>query len=375
MLSLVAGARPNFMKIAPLVPALRHAGIEPRIIHTGQHYDRRMSDTFFEELEIPQPDVNLGVGSGSHVWQIAEVMRRLEEDLAAHPPQAVVVVGDVNSTVAAAIAAKKLGLPLAHIEAGQRSFDRAMPEEINRQVTDVLADWLYTSELSGNANLAREGIPAERVEYVGNVAIDTLLACLDRAREGRHPERLGLAPGEYAVLTLHRPSNVDCPERLASIFRAVHEISRRLPVVFPVHPRTKARLNAFGFAECAEQDGYVPIEPLGYLAMLGLVEGARLVMTDSGGLQAETTALQVPCLTLRDNTEWPATVDGGSNRLVGWKTESIVRAATEVLAGPVRFGAIPPKWDGHAAERIAHHLADALARPGPQTDDRLACAP
>ena len=360
--SLIAGARPNFMKIAPLVPALRGVGIRVRLIHTGQHYDERMSDTFFRELDIPAPDANLAVGSGSHVWQIAEVMRRLEVEFTKHRPAEVVVVGDVNSTLAAALTANKLGIRVAHVEAGLRSFDRSMPEEINRIATDSISDWLFTSEPSAEENLRREGVAAERIHMVGNVMIDTLHQHLDRAKATLAFQQFGVEPRQYAVLTLHRPSNVDDRDRLASILRAVHDISRKLPVILPLHPRTKSRLEQFGFNSQPELNGYVPIEPLGYHSMLGLMESARVVMTDSGGIQEETTALRVPCITLRENTERPVTVDIGSNRLVGSQTESILAAVQEVLDGPARIGQVPEYWDGRTAVRVATVLKRTLDR-------------
>ncbi len=355
-LSIIAGARPNFMKIAPLARVLKL-----RIIHTGQHYDERMSRTFFDELAIPHPDVNLGVGSGSHIWQISEVMRRLEADFTEHRPDAVIVVGDVNSTVAATITANKLGIPVAHVEAGLRSFDRTMPEEINRILTDSISEWLFTSERSAEANLLREGVLPERIHYVGNVMIDTLLGHVEQARDLRQPARLGLEPLNYAILTLHRPANVDDPERLSEILRAVHHVSQTMPVIFPVHPRTRARIESFGFHQQHDLLGYTSTEPLGYLAMLGLMDSARFVMTDSGGVQEETTALRVPCLTIRENTERPSTVEAGSNRLVHWTTEAILAAVDEVQRESPRFGGIPEFWDGRAAERIAAILTNMLA--------------
>ncbi|MCO6459419.1 MAG: UDP-N-acetylglucosamine 2-epimerase (non-hydrolyzing) [Pirellulaceae bacterium] len=359
-ISLIAGARPNFMKIAPLVPAFRAVGLTPRLIHTGQHYDRRMSDTFFEELEIPEPDVNLGVGSGSHVWQISEVMRRLESDFIEHRPAAVVVVGDVNSTLAAAIAANKLRIPVAHVEAGLRSFDRAMPEENNRIMTDAISDWLFISEPSGRENLAREGVAESRIHLVGNVMIDTLLRHLERARGQRAWLQFGLEPRQYVVLTLHRPSNVDDPRRLESILRAVHEVSRQWPVIFPLHPRTKSQIEQHGLAQRSDLNGYQQIEPQGYHAMLGLMEAARFVLTDSGGIQEETTALGVPCLTLRENTERPVTVTHGSNQLVGWRTDDILAAVRRLPEDAPRSSSIPEMWDGRSAERIAEILARGI---------------
>jgi len=354
--TLIAGARPNFMKIAPLVRAMTAANVSWRLVHTGQHYDARMSQTFFDELGIPHPDVNLEVGSGSHIEQLAEVMRRLEGEFTKHRPGAVVVVGDVNSTVAAAMTANKLSIPVAHVEAGLRSGDRGMPEEINRRITDTISDWLFTSEPSGEENLLNEGIEPARIHHVGNVMIDTLLSHLDRAREQRDLAAKGLRDQQYAVLTLHRPSNVDDPQRFEAILRAVHAISGDLPVVFPIHPRTDKQMQAFGFAGRADLNGFTRLEPLGYLEMLGLIDSARLMLTDSGGLQEETTVLQVPCLTLRENTERPITITEGSNRLVGWQTDAILAATADMLAGPARIGTVPKNWDGRASERIVATL-------------------
>jgi UDP-N-acetylglucosamine 2-epimerase (non-hydrolysing) len=356
LITVIVGARPNFMKIARLVPALSAAGATVRIVHTGQHYDPKMSDAFFEELKIPSPDVNLGVGSGSHVHQIAEVMHRLEREFTDHRPDCVVVVGDVNSTVAAAMTASKMRVPLAHVEAGLRSFDRDMPEETNRMVTDALSDWLFTSESSGEQNLLREGVAPDKIHFVGNVMIDTMLANLERARAQQMPRRLGLAARQYAVLTLHRPSNVDDATRLESILRASHWLHRQLHTVFIVHPRTQARLRDFDFEHRSGLNSYTALEPLGYLSMLGLLDSARIVLTDSGGVQEETTALGVPCLTLRENTERPITVHVGTNRLVGWQTQRIVNAVEQVLAGSANKGSVPEKWDGKASERIASIL-------------------
>ena len=360
--SLIAGARPNFMKIAPLARALSDAGIQPRIIHTGQHYDARMSETFFRELSIPEPDVNLGVGSGTHVWQISETMRRLELEFTENRPDAVLVVGDVNSTVAAALTATKLGIRVGHVEAGLRSLDRSMPEEINRVVTDSVSDWLFTSEPAAEDNLRREGVAPQRIHPVGNVMIDTLRSHLDSAKAMRCYERLGLKAGSYAVLTLHRPSNVDRPEQLESIMRAVHRVSGQLPVVFPIHPRTESRIRQFGFSDRDELNGFTSIEPQGYLAMLSLMESSRFVLTDSGGIQEETTVLRVPCLTLRENTERPVTIDLGSNQLVGSRTEDILAAVQRILDGPTRIGRVPENWDGRTADRIARVVKGHLER-------------
>ncbi len=353
---LVAGARPNFMKIAPVARALESQGVAHAIVHTGQHYDERMSEAFFRELEIPPPLANLEVGSGSAVVQTAEIMRRLEPVLLEYRPDWVVVVGDVNSTVAAALAASKLGLRVAHVEAGLRSFDRSMPEELNRIVTDALSDRLFASEPSGVANIKREGIDERRIVLVGNVMIDTLLANLDRARAARTWERFDLRPSEFALATLHRPSNVDVRENLLSILTALEQTSQRLPVLLPLHPRTRQRIDEFGLAPSLSGGRVRIVEPLGYFDTISLIDAARLVLTDSGGMQEETTALCVPCLTLRDNTERPITVEMGSNRLVGSRYEAIVAAVDAVLAGPARVGTVPELWDGRAANRIASNL-------------------
>jgi UDP-N-acetylglucosamine 2-epimerase (non-hydrolysing) len=351
-LLVVAGARPNFMKVAPLMwEAARRPGVEARLVHTGQHYDRAMSELFFEQLKIPRPDASLGVGSGSHAVQTAEVMKRFEPVLLESRPDAVVVVGDVNSTIACALTAAKLGVPVAHVEAGLRSFDRAMPEEINRVLTDAISDWLFVSEPSGLANLRREGVPEDRIHLVGNVMIDTLLACRDRSESSPILEDLGLADKGYAVLTLHRPANVDDPAVFAGLMGAVGRIGRRLPIVFPVHPRTRKVLEG-------GVPGLRPIDPLGYLDFLKLTAHARLVLTDSGGLQEEATVLGVPCLTMRNNTERPATVDQGTNVLVGLDPERITAAGLRILADPPAAAwRTPDLWDGQAAGRILDILA------------------
>lgn len=360
-LSVIAGARPNFMKLAPLVAALKSAGAPPRIVHTGQHYDSKMSDTFFKELGIPDPDVNLGVGSGSHVFQISEIMRRLEDEFSTHTPQAVVVVGDVNSTLAAALTAQKLGIRVAHVEAGLRSFDREMPEEINRILTDAISDWLFTSEPVAEINLRREGVSPERIHYVGNVMIDTLLAQLPRARDLHYCRQLGLEPRTYQVVTLHRPANVDDASRLRAILDGLSQTNAHLTTVFVVHPRTRKRLHEFGLLPVLESPGFRAVEPLGYLAMLSLVDSSRLVLTDSGGIQEETTALRIPCLTLRENTERPITIEEGTNELVGWRTAEIAGAAARVLEGKFKTGTIPATWDGRASERIVARLRADLS--------------
>lgn len=353
-LLVVAGARPNFMKIAPLLREMRtRESLEATLVHTGQHYDAAMSDAFFADLGIPAPDVNLGVGSGSHGAQTAEVLRGIEALLLAEPPDAVLVVGDVNSTVAAALAAVKLGIPVAHVEAGLRSFDRAMPEEINRVLTDQISEWLFTTEPAAEPNLLREGISRERIHFAGNVMIDTLLANLARAQGQGAVARLGLAPRSYAVLTLHRPSNVDDPDKLRALFDVLEEIHRELPVVFPVHPRTRAAI-AGGLGGQAPK--LRTIDPLGYLEFLELMSGARLVLTDSGGIQEETTALGIPCITLRDNTERPVTVTHGTNVVVGSDPARIRTEVRRILQGDGKAGRTPEGWDGQAARRIVDVL-------------------
>jgi len=348
----VAGARPNFMKIAPVMAALAETGIAAQLLHTGQHYDAAMSDSFFADLGIPRPDHHLEVGSGSHAVQTAEVMRRFEPVLGSVQPQAVLVVGDVNSTLACALVAAKRGVRVIHVEAGLRSYDRSMPEEINRVLTDQISDLLFTTERSALANLQREGIDPARVEFVGNVMIDTLHRNLERAVPGSRT--LGTALPQYAVLTLHRPSNVDDPATLAALLDAVGEINRRLPVVMPLHPRTRSNIEKFGLT--AGLDGLHVLPPLGYLEMLGLLRDAKLVLTDSGGIQEETTALGVPCLTLRENTERPITIAEGTNTLVGPDPAAIRAAFGEVMADGGKSRRIPEYWDGRAAMRIAHTL-------------------
>jgi UDP-N-acetylglucosamine 2-epimerase (non-hydrolysing) len=361
-LLLVAGARPNFMKIAPLLRELRtREGLSATLVHTGQHYDSAMSGRFFQDLGIPRPDVNLEVGSGSHAVQTAEVLRRIEPVLLDVQPDAVVVVGDVNSTLAATLAAVKLGIPVAHVEAGLRSFDRSMPEEVNRVLTDAVSSWLFTTEPVAEENLRREGVPARRIHFVGNVMIDTLKQHLDRARDLDTLERLTLEPGGYAVLTLHRPSNVDDPAKLRALFELLEEIHEEVPVVFPVHPRTRAAIGAhLGGREPRLRN----LDPLGYLEFLRLMADARLVLTDSGGIQEETTALGVPCLTLRANTERPVTVTQGTNRLVGSEPGLIRVEVRKILEGDAPRGGIPDRWDGRAAVRIVDVLETDLGGGG-----------
>jgi UDP-N-acetylglucosamine 2-epimerase (non-hydrolysing) len=364
----IVGARPNFIKIAPLIKAMStRRGLETVLVHTGQHYDVKMAGQFFEDLGIPVPDVSLDVGSGSHALQTAEVMKRIEPVIEAERPDLVLVVGDVNSTLAAAVTAAKLNVPVAHVEAGLRSFDRSMPEEINRLVTDAVSTYLFVSEESGMRNLAAEGADMSRVFFVGNVMIDCLEASRRMWERSSILEQLGVTKGQYGVLTLHRPSNVDHPETLKGLLGAISRLSQTCPIVFPVHPRTRKRLEettteqypirmpGAGRIDCP---GIWCLDPLGYLDFMALVAGASLIMTDSGGIQEETTALGIPCLTLRENTERPVTISHGTNRLVGTAPDKIVEEAKRVLYGP-RLGASPPPlWDGHAAERIVSIIVE-----------------
>ena len=368
----VVGARPNYMKMAPLLRAFRgRADLPPAVlVHTGQHYDPMLNDRLFHDLALPRPDINLEVGSGTHAAQTAEVMRRFEPVVDEHRPSCVVVVGDVNSTLACSLVAVKKAVPVAHVEAGLRSFDRAMPEEINRILTDQISELLYTTERTAHDNLAREGIPAERMQFAGNVMIDSLLFHKDRAVPAAQTlaaaGKTGFGAGRYGVVTLHRPSNVDEPEALRASLGILREVSERLPLVCALHPRTVARVEAFGFADLLQAGRIALLPPQGYLEMLGLMAGATVILTDSGGMQEETTALSVPCLTLRENTERPITVEQGTNTLVGRDRALILRLVEEILATGGKRGRTPELWDGRAAERIAAHLAGWLAaRPAP----------
>lgn len=366
----VVGARPNYMKMAPIIRALSARGdVPPVLVHTGQHYDASMNDRFFTALGMPRPAVNLEVGSASHAVQTAEIMKRFEPVVDAHDPACVLVVGDVNSTIACALVAAKKGIPVVHVEAGLRSYDRGMPEEINRVLTDQISDLLYTTERAAEANLNAEGIRGERIVFVGNVMIDTLLA--NRAAAVPVAETLAGLPvaeavfaGErpaYGVVTLHRPSNVDDRATLTRLLAALSEVSTRLPLVLALHPRTQARMNDFGLSGGFDPARVAILPPQGYLEMLGLMRDATLVLTDSGGLQEETTALGVPCLTIRENTERPITIDEGTNTLCGTDARLIVERAFDVLETGGKRGRAPELWDGHAAERIAAHLAHWLS--------------
>jgi UDP-N-acetylglucosamine 2-epimerase (non-hydrolysing) len=372
VLDLVAGARPNFMKLAPVVHGLHeHPGITLRIIHTGQHYDPAMTDVFFRDLGIPAPDVHLNVSSGTHGAQTARIIERYEAHLLEQRPTGTVVFGDVNSTVACALAAVKLGVPVAHVEAGLRSFDRTMPEEINRILTDVLADLLLVSEPSGVTNLEREGIDRAKVRLVGNVMIDTLVAQLPTARERRTAQRLGLDGRQYGFVTLHRPSNVDDAATLGKLLRLMHELSRSMPLVFAMHPRTSGAAQRMGLESLVApgQSDFICIGPQTYIDTLSLVSGASVVLTDSGGLQEETSVLRVPCLTLRENTERPITITHGTSRLVGNDPVEIQRAFSDVLSGTWGDGQPIPLWDGKAGERVAIELAAWAMRSAGMTSD------
>jgi UDP-N-acetylglucosamine 2-epimerase (non-hydrolysing) len=354
----VVGARPNFMKAAPVIRALADRRISQTVIHTGQHYDAAMSDVFFRDLGLPEPDLNLGVGSGSQAGQTAALLAALEKAFGGLRPTLAVVYGDVNSTIAAALVASKTGLPLAHVEAGLRSFDDTMPEEVNRRVTDLLSELLFVTSPEGVDNLRAVGIPAGRIHLVGNPMIDTLLANLARFDSGRMRGELGLNGGPYAVATLHRPANVDSPEAAARIVAAVNGLAELVPLVLPLHPRGRPTLEAAGLVSSARLR---VVEPLGYVDFISLVRGAAIVLTDSGGIQEETTILGVPCLTVRPNTERPITISHGTNRLV--TPEEVVPLARRVLAdGPVAPAEPPPLWDGRAGPRIAGILAEWLAR-------------
>ena len=364
----VVGARPNFMKMAPIMAAL--GNLEPKLavslVHTGQHYDAAMNHQYFEALGIPQPDTNLEVGSGSHAVQTAEVMRRFEPVLDQKQPSAVLVVGDVNSTLACALVATKKGIPVIHVEAGLRSFDRTMPEEINRILTDQISDLLLITERSGRENLLREGIADSRIRFVGNVMIDTLRRNLERAipvsqilKDAGKETALNGHDG-YAVLTMHRPSNVDDPDTLRMLLETILKISTRLPIIFPVHPRTHTMIEKFGLSEMLDVSGILQLPPMGYLEMLGLMKDARVVLTDSGGIQEETTALGVPCITLRNNTERPITVDEGTNTIAGQDPAKILAAFDEIMRSGGKTGRVPEFWDGQASVRIATAIHEWL---------------
>jgi UDP-N-acetylglucosamine 2-epimerase (non-hydrolysing) len=365
----VVGARPNFMKMAPIIAALNALESKPlvRLLHTGQHYDVAMNHQYFEALGIPSPDINLDVGSGSHAAQTAEVMRRFEPVLDETQPSAVLLVGDVNSTIACALVAAKKCVPVIHVEAGLRSFDRAMPEEINRVLTDQISDLLFTTERSGRENLLREGIDEKRIHFVGNVMIDTLLGNLGRAialpqilQDAGRPDFMD-GQDQYALLTMHRPANVDDPVILRALLDTALQVSVRLPVIFPVHPRTRAMIEKSGLSGMLDNPRILLLPPMGYLEMLGLMKDARVVLTDSGGIQEETTALGVPCITLRNNTERPITVDEGTNTIAGQDPEVILQAFEDIMRTGGKAGRRPEFWDGNAAVRIAQTIEKWIA--------------
>lgn len=373
----VVGARPNFMKIAPIIREVgKVPGMDWLLVHTGQHYDVEMSEAFFRELAIPKPDINLEVGSGTHARQTGQIMIAFEEVCAGEKPDLILVVGDVNSTIACALVASKLHIPVAHVEAGLRSFDRKMPEEINRMVTDILSTFLFTTCEEAGDNLLREGVDREKIFLVGDVMIDTLYAHLGTIQKMDTWCRMGLKKGQYAVLTLHRPSNVDDRDVLGEVMRALEEISRHIPIVFPIHPRTRKAVYGFGYEESfrfmgekhstaadpyrgktVDGPGIWCCDPLGYLEFQNLVVHCGFVMTDSGGIQEETTVLDIPCLTLRDTTERPVTITQGTNLLLGHDGGRIVEEAMKILRGEGKHGQAPPLWDGQASERIVHILA------------------
>jgi UDP-N-acetylglucosamine 2-epimerase (non-hydrolysing) len=367
----VVGARPNYMKMAPLIRAFRNDPAAPRtlLVHTGQHYDVAMNDRLFADLKLRSPDVNLDVGSGTHAQQTAEIMRRFEPVVDAAQPSCVVVVGDVNSTLACSLVSVKKAIPVVHVEAGLRSFDRMMPEEVNRLLTDQICDALYTTERSAAENLRREGISMERVHFVGNVMIDSLMASLRHAVPpgavfADNGVDRALLAGErgFGLVTLHRPSNVDQHGSLAEALTILREISRELPLVWPLHPRTRANIDRFGLWRAVDTQRTIVLPPQGYLETLGLIKDATLVITDSGGIQEETTALGVPCLTMRENTERPITIEQGTNVLVGRDRTLIVQHVHEILAGGGKRGRVPELWDGRASERIAAHLVPWLVQ-------------
>jgi UDP-N-acetylglucosamine 2-epimerase (non-hydrolysing) len=367
----VVGARPNFMKAQPVVSSLESIPeVEQILVHTGQHYDRNMSRIFFEQLELKEPDVNLEVGSASHSLQTAEIMIRLERFLLERSPQLVLVYGDVNSTLAAALVCAKIGIPIGHVEAGLRSFDRSMPEEINRLLTDQVSDLHFTPSVDGNENLLTEGVSAKRIHFVGNVMIDTLVRLLPRAESfwPKLADDYGLDSGSFGIVTLHRPSNADDPNLLARIINALAELSESLPLLFPIHPRTEMKLKNM-FMHVAHKR-LIFLEPLGYLEFLCLQKNAALVITDSGGIQEETSFLNVPCITMRENTERPVTVKSGSNYLVGQDIKRLNSIFHLILAGNAKQACVPPLWDGHAGQRIASIIGQYISLPSLQLSGR-----
>jgi len=355
---LIVGARPNFMKAAPLLERMKRYTdyLEPILVHTGQHYDQKLSGLFFDDLKLPKPDLYLGIGSGSHAVQTARIMVEFEKVMLENPPHLVAVLGDVNSTVACALVAAKCRVPVAHVEAGLRSFDMGMPEEVNRVLTDRISDYLFVSESSGFQNLTKEGVDAEKIFFVGNVMIDSLLSHLQIAQSQSIVHDLGLERKHYALLTLHRPDNVDDRKTLTRLLEALAGVSQQIPVIFPCHPRTRLNIDKFGLSSYFGDGRFRLIEPAGYLDFLKLESDAAMVLTDSGGVQEETTILSVPCLTLRKNTERPVTVTEGTNMLIGPYPENIAAAVESILAGNIKTGHVPKYWDGRASERIVDVL-------------------
>ncbi|GAB4175301.1 MAG: UDP-N-acetylglucosamine 2-epimerase (non-hydrolyzing) [Calditrichia bacterium] len=350
----VVGARPNFMKIAPIHSIMQKSGkFNPVLVHTGQHYDEKMSKFFFNDLGLPEPDVYLGVGSGSHAVQTANIMVEFEKVVIAEKPDWVLVVGDVNSTIACGLVASKLGVPIIHVEAGLRSFDRTMPEEINRILTDSISDLLFITEKSGIDNLIKEGVSEKKIHFVGNVMIDSLINNLKKAQSSDILERLGVADEKFGLITLHRPSNVDDKENLTHIFSMFYKIQKDLPLIFPIHPRTRKNIETFGLDSIVKSLKNIKLTPpLGYLEFLKLQQNAAVIFTDSGGIQEESTYLQVPCLTMRENTERPITIELGTNELVGLNEDKIFSCFEKIMNGSWKKGVIPPLWDGRTAHRI-----------------------
>ncbi len=367
----VAGARPNFIKIAPLIEEMRkRKKIESLLVHTGQHYDFKMSQVFFQDLEIPEPDIYLNAGPGSHAAQTAKIMVEFEKVLLKEKPDIILVVGDVNSTIACSLTAVKMGILIAHVEAGLRSFDRTMPEEINRILTDSISDFLFTTEKSGKINLLREGVKSGKIFFVGNVMIDSLLKNIKKAKCSDVLKRLNLKPQEYALVTLHRPANVDNKDGLINIFEALEAIEKRIKIVYPAHPRTKKNIEDFNLGkrflflqpsvEGFKQGNFLITEPLGYLDFVMLMSKARFILTDSGGIQEESTVLNIPCLTMRNNTERPVTIEMGTNKLIGTEKKRIIAESLKIISGKNKTGKIPPLWDGRAAKRIVDILVDRI---------------
>ena len=358
----VVGTRPNFIKIAPLIMEMKkHQKIKNILVHTGQHYDKEMSKLFFDDLEIPKPDINLGVGSASDVAQTASIMPELERIIMKENPDLAIVVGDVNSTLAAALTAKKCNVNVAHVESGLRSFDRTMPEELNRILTDHISDFLFTTEESANKNLANEGIGKGKVFFVGNVMIDSLLSHKEKAKKSKILQKLNITRNEYAVLTLHRPSNVDNKRSLEHVLDILNNIQQKIKIVFPIHPRTLKNINKFRLGQrLKNQKNLIATEPLGYLDFLSLMSSSRFVLTDSGGIQEETSVLEIPCITMRNRTERPVTVEQGTNMLVSTDKSKIIKAANKLIEKSAIKSRIPPLWDGKAAQRIVAILLERL---------------